>query len=150
MNAITSHAAGIAPETIFDCLGKPSDISARWDKMPRDSAILWPRERGGRIDYPGVVRLSGSGLYYWVLLRISTLEPVVGGLRFIPWDRSHPSSGQEPASDLETISAKISLALDGTHLDGCTERARIQIWPRLAKGKQVFEVILSPAKEVGR
>ena len=151
MSTHTSTTTGIALKSIFDCFLKLEDISSRWDRMSRDAAILWPRERGRRIDYRGVVRLSGSALYYWVVLWISKLDPApTGGIRFIPWDRPHPTSGQEPGSDLETISVKIVPALDGTHLEGCTERARIQIWPRLAKGKRVFEVILLPAKEVGR
>jgi hypothetical protein len=112
MNTLTSKAAGITPKTIFDCFPQLEHISIRWDRMPRDAAILWPRSESGRMKYKGVVRLSGSGFYYWISLWISSLDPLTGGIRFTPWDKPHHSSGQAPESDLETVWVKISLALD--------------------------------------
>jgi hypothetical protein len=119
--------------------------------MPRDAAILYPkRTKSPRLDYQCVVRLSGSGLYYWIALWFSVLAPSpVGGIRFTPWNRAHPFSGQQPAPGLEPVTAKIALPLGGTHLEGRTERAQIEIWPRLARSKSVFELILSPAKMEG-
>jgi hypothetical protein len=116
--------------------------------MPRDAAILYQKPKGGRLEFAGVVRLSG-GSYYWVILWLSSLEPLTGGIRFVPWDRPHPKSGQVPTPNLKPVFAKIVLAENGAHLESRTERACVQIWPRLTACREVFEVILSPAKTEG-
>jgi hypothetical protein len=145
----TSNDPRLAPKTIFDCLGQAEDISERVNQMPRDAAILYPQTKGGRIEYRGIVRLGGSGLYYWVRLQVSSLQPLEGGIRFAPWKRAHPCSGQQPTRDSKPVRAKLVRSPLGTHLEGCTEKARIEVWPRLAKGKEVFELILAPAKMEG-
>jgi hypothetical protein len=145
VKSIISNDAVVASKTIFDYLGQPEDISSRVKRMPRDAAILYPKTKDGRIECQGVVRLSGGG-YYWALLWISSLEPVTGGIRFIPWKRPHPVTGQVPSPNSRPVSVKLVLAEGGTHLEGFTERAKIEVRPRLAKGKPVFELILSPAK----
>jgi hypothetical protein len=147
VNTNTLKCAEIAPKTVFDALlGKFEDISEKAGRMPRDAAILYPPKTGeGRLEYQGVVRLSGSGAYYWAFLRILRLEPLAGLVRFVPWDRPHPFTRQQPDPDSKPVSTQF-VVKDGTHLECCTKKARIEVWPRLAKGKQVFEVILSPAQ----
>jgi hypothetical protein len=77
--------------------------------MPRDAAILYPKTKGGRIEFQGVVRLSG-GAYYWAILWISRLESLAGGIRFLPWKQTHPFRGQQFTPNLKPVFAKIVLA----------------------------------------
>src|SRR6516164_2614337 len=100
MNTLTSKATAIAPKTVFDRLGQLDDISHQIGKMPRDEAILRPHcLKDGRIQYQGLIRLSGSGYYYSVVFWLSSLEPPKGGIKFTPWKRVHPRTNQEPVPD---------------------------------------------------
>jgi hypothetical protein len=138
MNTIAS------PQTPFVFLGTPQDISGRVNKMPRDASILRAEIKpDGKLQYRGVIRLSGSGFYYWVTLS----GPPEGTIRFTSWKKPQPVNRQQPGHDLKTVTAKVGLSKDRTHLEGLS--ARIEVWPRLAAGKQVLEAILSPALREG-
>jgi hypothetical protein len=113
--------------------------------MPRDAAVCYQKTKKERTEFRGITRLGGSGSYYWVAVWFSSLQPLEGGIRFTPSKKPHPCTGQEPARNSKPVTAKLVRSPDGTHLEGCTKAARVEVWPRLVGEKPVLEAILSPA-----
>jgi hypothetical protein len=123
------------------------DITERVPAFGRDECVLWPNQkRPESPKYPafgGTVRLAG-GAFYRVAIWPRGKKPEFN-INFVPWDRR----ARKPIPN----EIAIFTVLRHSTGDGCyrgeTPKALIRMWPRVAKGKPVFELRLEakPQKE---